>query len=695
MNFDSPSNIMKSIFTHSSLSSSSKANTPPDILIDSPNSPSFLPNHIINRTGKKISRTHQKLSSLSTKNLNFVVETISKDKTSYDSPTTTLAADLGQNFRIQDLKADNITIPTPKRSLKFDSLTGSGLTNKLLDSLSSSKDGFDESDDFEQSPLIKKTIEIQKSTLSGKDNSRATSISSLNTIESTSSMSSLDCDNDKFTFPLPQRQSALRRSKTLFTKNPSTASFNDLILKNNCAFRSRESFLLPGFNDDEDSNDESTNDEENPLDKLCFASPVPSQKKKNLSSQDNLSKTMKREIGSPVQKKDLRAKVRRTHSMFNSKKDISDTTQMLGNLMGSPHSPKFFNDNDCNDSLSNSVLHKSKIKTFKVKNDQLPRIDSTELCRILDGTFKEFFDEVIVVDSRFEYEYNGGHINGAINIPCQEELEKRFLNGNKYPASSCLASTKEIRNSTSPFGTKASHPLIIFHCEYSSYRGPSMALHLRSCDRNLNQDNYPHLDFPDILILEGGYKNFFEKNSARCFPQEYIKMDHENHKDNNERGMNKFRKDFKRASSFNNLTFSSTFQQSRTHSRTLSSRSIQFNSSTNASSGELCFKKTTPFFESNFSSSSDSSNKIKPISLDLIDDDEETEGILPPVNLSFKFPLNPEDIPSLSPSSFSGLLKEEEEEEDQGPEELEGGKIMEKKKKKKKKFLNKSESMKY
>ena len=38
------------------------------------------------------------------------------------------------------------------------------------------------------------------------------------------------------------------------------------------------------------------------------------------------------------------------------------------------------------------------------------------------------------------------------------------------------------------------------------FRGPMMAKHLRKCDRMCNYDNYPLLTYPDIAILEGGYK---------------------------------------------------------------------------------------------------------------------------------------------------------------------------------------------
>lgn len=85
-----------------------------------------------------------------------------------------------------------------------------------------------------------------------------------------------------------------------------------------------------------------------------------------------------------------------------------------------------------------------------------------------------------------------------------------------------------------------------------------MASHLRTCDRNKNQDNYPHLDFPNILVLEGGYKSFFDLQSHRCYPQKYVEMNDNNHKNACEKELTRFRRDLKRASSYGSLSFQSS-----------------------------------------------------------------------------------------------------------------------------------------
>ena len=49
--------------------------------------------------------------------------------------------------------------------------------------------------------------------------------------------------------------------------------------------------------------------------------------------------------------------------------------------------------------------------------------------------------------------------------------------------------------------------VIIFHCEFSSKRGPRMCRFVRERDRAMNE--YPKLYYPELYILKGGYKDFF------------------------------------------------------------------------------------------------------------------------------------------------------------------------------------------
>lgn len=114
-----------------------------------------------------------------------------------------------------------------------------------------------------------------------------------------------------------------------------------------------------------------------------------------------------------------------------------------------------------------------------------------QMAMLMDGAFQQQVSQFIVVDCRFAYEYVGGHIRNAVNLNTHGQLLSHFFHPN--------GTVPKVKSSS----------VVIFHCEFSSHRGPRMALFLRSQDRILNGATYPHLNFPEIYILEGGYKNFF------------------------------------------------------------------------------------------------------------------------------------------------------------------------------------------
>ncbi|ORY04157.1 Rhodanese-like protein, partial [Basidiobolus meristosporus CBS 931.73] len=126
-----------------------------------------------------------------------------------------------------------------------------------------------------------------------------------------------------------------------------------------------------------------------------------------------------------------------------------------------------------------------------------PKLDN-----LLTGKYVDLYDKVIIIDCRFSYEYDGGHIQGAVNLNTKSELENYFFG-------SSLTSDRTV---------------VVFHCEYSAQRGPRMALYLRSRDREVNLANYPNLTFPELYVLDGGYRNFYNMHKTFCEPQDYVAM---------------------------------------------------------------------------------------------------------------------------------------------------------------------------
>ena len=146
----------------------------------------------------------------------------------------------------------------------------------------------------------------------------------------------------------------------------------------------------------------------------------------------------------------------------------------------------------------------------------LPRISKETLIGVLDGNFNQFYEKLLVIDCRFEYEYNGGHINGAVNFNDKEELSSQLFDVEPTPRA-----------------------LLIFHCEYSAHRAPIMAKFIRNKDRAVNAERYPSLTYPELYILDGGYSSFFKDYRPRCFPQNYVEMEAKEHALACERGLGK------------------------------------------------------------------------------------------------------------------------------------------------------------
>ncbi|XP_045346384.1 M-phase inducer phosphatase 3 isoform X5 [Leopardus geoffroyi] len=150
------------------------------------------------------------------------------------------------------------------------------------------------------------------------------------------------------------------------------------------------------------------------------------------------------------------------------------------------------------------------LPTVSGRHQDLKYINPETVAALLSGKFQSLIEKFYIIDCRYPYEYQGGHIQGALNLYSQEELYDFFLKKPVMP----LDTQKRI--------------IIVFHCEFSSERGPRMCRSLREEDRALNQ--YPALYYPELYILKGGYRDFFPEYTELCEPQSYCPMHHQDHK---------------------------------------------------------------------------------------------------------------------------------------------------------------------
>lgn len=143
----------------------------------------------------------------------------------------------------------------------------------------------------------------------------------------------------------------------------------------------------------------------------------------------------------------------------------------------------------------------------------------------------------LIVDCRYGYEYKGGHIQGAVNITSPEELEDLLVKNRhllckddtlelvKKDWTNAIAGSRMRPSFKVEDPLKLTPPILVFHCEFSQKRGPRALRALRNLDRNLNSMSWPNLFYPEVYILENGYKNFHTKFPEYCDPiNQYIRM---------------------------------------------------------------------------------------------------------------------------------------------------------------------------
>ncbi|XP_029943060.1 M-phase inducer phosphatase 2 [Salarias fasciatus] len=151
------------------------------------------------------------------------------------------------------------------------------------------------------------------------------------------------------------------------------------------------------------------------------------------------------------------------------------------------------------------------LPTVDGKHQDLKYITPEVMVAALSGEFDSLVERVVVIDCRYPYEFEGGHIRGAVNLHQEDQVQDFLL---RTPLVPSLADRRIV---------------VVFHCEFSSERGPRMCRFVRERDRALNE--YPKLHYPELYILKGGYKDFFPHFQAQCEPQSYRPMHHEDFKD--------------------------------------------------------------------------------------------------------------------------------------------------------------------
>ncbi|KAM4033369.1 uncharacterized protein ACNLHF_020330 isoform 2-T2 [Anomaloglossus baeobatrachus] len=171
-------------------------------------------------------------------------------------------------------------------------------------------------------------------------------------------------------------------------------------------------------------------------------------------------------------------------------------------------SPTFKEADDESDDLIGDFSKPHVLPVERGNHQDLKYITCNTLAHLMGGGYKDEIQMYYLLDCRYPYEYTGGHIKGALNIYREDQISEHLLQ------SPCFASGRRV---------------VIFHCEFSSERAPKLCRSLRNLDRKANR--YPHLYYPELYLLQGGYKEFYETFQRLCDPQGYVKMVHKDFRD--------------------------------------------------------------------------------------------------------------------------------------------------------------------
>ncbi|XP_052577534.1 M-phase inducer phosphatase 1 isoform X6 [Peromyscus californicus insignis] len=240
-----------------------------------------------------------------------------------------------------------------------------------------------------------------------------------------------------------------------------------------------------------------------------FDSPSPCSSSSSSSTRSVLKRTERSHEESP------RGSTKRRKSMSSPvKADILEPTQeLLHQSLSLTSSPKGTIENILDSDPRDLIGDFSKgylFHTVSGKHQDLKYISPEIMASVLNGKFANVIKEFVIIDCRYPYEYEGGHIKGAVNLHMEEEVEDFLLKKPIVP-------------------TDGKRVIVVFHCEFSSERGPRMCRYVRERDRLGNE--YPKLHYPELYVLKGGYKEFFLKCQSHCEPPSYRPMHHEDFKE--------------------------------------------------------------------------------------------------------------------------------------------------------------------
>jgi len=196
-----------------------------------------------------------------------------------------------------------------------------------------------------------------------------------------------------------------------------------------------------------------------------------------------------------LQERGLAAGIRPSFHRSQSENDLNDQRKRACELKDDP--------NVLPDSSKKYCLP----STVNEKHPELRTINCHTLAEVLAGNHSSRIKSFRIIDVRYNFEYEGGHINGAENWQHGEDetFLKAFIPETALPAAPEYDPDNQEKRD-----------ILIFHCEFSSQRAPDFYKKLREKDRMVNMEVFPALYYPECYLLHLGYKEFFINYPDLC-----------------------------------------------------------------------------------------------------------------------------------------------------------------------------------
>jgi len=94
---------------------------------------------------------------------------------------------------------------------------------------------------------------------------------------------------------------------------------------------------------------------------------------------------------------------------------IADLMSILGGSEGNSHATPSLNSVDITDSNFDArTVYNPVLKSF-YDGDQYKRVRPVEVSRLVEGRLEQSSQPYLIIDCRYSFEYQGGHIKGALN----------------------------------------------------------------------------------------------------------------------------------------------------------------------------------------------------------------------------------------------------------------------------------------